>query len=219
MAQCHRLKVMSCGRYQPRDNRIFDLQAEAGIMLVHQSTVFIGSKAADTAAAAAVAAQQQTQALADKAAAEMQQRLQREAAAAEQKRGDAEAIAKGASELNAVFDKALAHLGSGSASAAANHIENVKELHELLEFVCGKCEELTRRIPQLKSVDKVVEPLLMRMFEAINRNREQGSPLWLDDATPTTRASFRKYSARRLPSQPPGTNNFPLSAFRRIGVV
>jgi wobble nucleotide-excising tRNase len=186
---------MSSDRYQPRDHQIVDLQADAGLMLVQQSTVFIGSKAADAAAAAAAVAQQQAQALADRAAAEMQQKLQREAAAAEQKRRDAEAIAKGATELNAVFDKALAHLGSGGAKSAANHIENVKELHELLEAVCGKCEELTRRVPQLKSVDKVVEPLLMRMLEAINRNREQGSPLWLDDATPTTRASFKKYCA------------------------
>jgi hypothetical protein len=37
---------MSFGRYQPRDQQIFDLQSDAGLILEHQSTVFIGSKAA-----------------------------------------------------------------------------------------------------------------------------------------------------------------------------
>jgi archaellum component FlaC len=130
----------------------------------------------------------------------MQEKQEQEAAAAEQKRRDNEAIEQAIPQLNAIFDKALVHLtpshnrmtsssGSG-ASDAPNFVEDVKELDELLQDLCLKVEALAARVPQLKSVEKAVEPCLQRLLEAINKNREQCSPLWLDDATPSTCSSF-----------------------------
>jgi hypothetical protein len=172
--------------------------------IVHGDTVFIASKAT----AAAALAMKEATALAERAAAELKEKNQRETAAAEQKRRDAEAIAGGATELNAMFDKALAHLGGagtsfgGAAAAAANTVENVVELDELLLHLCDQAEALAKRVPQLKSIDKVVEPCLQRLFEGMNRNRERGGPVLLDEATPRTCASFKRFSLQHLCSEP-----------------
>jgi hypothetical protein len=83
---------MSSDRYQPRDHQIVDLQADAGLMLVQQSTVFIGSKAADTRAAADAAA---AAAAAAGRALETQRTLQINAAAAEKNLRDAKRRIKG----------------------------------------------------------------------------------------------------------------------------
>jgi type IV secretory pathway VirB9-like protein len=83
---------LSSGRYQPRDQQIFDLQSDAILILEHQSTVFIGSKAADTRAAADAAA---AAAAAAQRAAETQRTLQRNAAAAEKNFRDAKRRIKG----------------------------------------------------------------------------------------------------------------------------
>jgi hypothetical protein len=194
-----------CGiRYFPRDNQIFDLEAKVDIMgISHGCTVFIDSKAAAAAAAAAETAAKEAAAKVERAIAEMKLKAEREAAAAVQKRRDAEAIAAASFELSAMFDKALSHLGSdtranaslgggGGAAVVANRVENVVELHETLLDLCSKAEALTARVPQIKSVAKIVEPCLMRLLEAINKNRESGELLWLDDATPRTRQSFNR---------------------------
>jgi hypothetical protein len=186
---------LSDDRYYPRDNPIVDVQAKVDMIgIVHGETVFIGSKAA---AAASLALKEAT-VLAERAAAELKERNQRDLAAVQQKRRDTEAIASGAIELNAMFDKALAHLDStgvsfGGAAAAANAVENVVELDELLLHLCEQAEALADRVPQLKSIDKVVEPCLQRLFEAMNHNRERGDPVNLDEATPRTKASFKRF--------------------------
>jgi hypothetical protein len=170
----------------------------------HGCTVFIGSKAAEAAAAAAETAAKEAAAKVERAMAEMKLKTEREAAAAAQKRRDAEAIAAASFELSAMFDKALSHLGvnaplgGGAAAAVANRVENVVELHETLLDLCSKAEVLTARVPQIKSVAKIVEPCLMRLLEAINKNRESGELLWLDDATPRTRQSFNRCRLRCL---------------------
>lgn len=180
-----------------------DLDATVDVYgIANHATVFIGSKAADAAAAAAVAAQRDADELAARALRELQEQQQREAAAAELKRRDAEAIDQAIPQLNALFEKTLRHLTpsdarmassrGGGAAAAANYVEDVRELDELLQDLCDKTEKLVARVPQLKSVEKVVEPWLQRLLEAINNNREQCGQLWLDDATPSTRSSFNR---------------------------
>jgi hypothetical protein len=167
--------------------------------------VFISSRAAALAAEAAALAAKEAADKVERAMAEMKATQERETAAAEQKRRDAEAIAGGAEELNAMFEKAQSHLIAGAATgggaAAANHVENVVELDELLLGLCDQTEKLVKRVPQLKSIGKVVEPCLQRLLEAINRNREECSPVWLDDATPSTRASFNRCRPQHLSHQ------------------
>jgi hypothetical protein len=194
----------NCGiRYFPRETQIFDLEAKVDIMgISHGCTVFVDSRAAAAAAAAAETAAKEAAAKVERAMAEMKLKTEREAAAAVQKRRDAEAIAAASFELSAMFDKALSHLGSdthanaslggGGAAVVANRVENVVELHETLLDLCSKAEALTARVPQIKSVAKIVEPCLMRLLDAINKNRESGELLWLDDATPRTRQSFNR---------------------------
>ena len=203
-------------RFFPRDNQIFDVEAKADMMgIFHGCTVFIDSKAAAAAAAAAETAAKEAAAKVERAMAEMKLKTEREAAAAAQKRRDAEAIAAASFELSAMFDKALSHLGidahvnaslgggggGGGGAAVANRVENVVELHETLLDLCSKAEALTARVPQIKSVAKIVEPCLMRLLEAINKNRESGELLWLDDATPRTRQSFNRCKPSRLLTQ------------------
>jgi hypothetical protein len=166
--------------------------------------------AAAAAAAAAATAAKEAAAKVERAMAEMKLKTEREAAAAAQKRREAEAIAAASFELSAMFDKALSHLGidahvnaslgggGGGGAAVANRVENVVELHETLLDLCSKAEALTARAPQIKSVAKIVEPCLMRLLEAINKNRESGELLWLDDATPRTRQSFNRCKPSRL---------------------
>ncbi len=155
----------------------------------NNSTVFIGSRAAAAAAAATQSALR-----------EQEEKKLREAAAAEQKRRDALAIEAAIPQLNGIIDKALLHLvpsgshsaiGGGGASAA-NYVQSVVELDELLQDICSKAEALLTRVPQLKSVEKVVEPCLQKLLEAINRNREDSSPVWLDDASPSVCRAFTR---------------------------
>ena len=180
-----------------------DLDSKVDVYGINNGdTVFVGSKAAEAAAAAAANAQKEAEAMAARAVRELQEQREREAAAAEQKRRDAQAIEQAIPQLNALFEKALQHLTpsgahmtssrGGGAAAAANFVEDVRELDELLQGLCEKTEALVARVPQLKSVEKVVEPWLQRLLEAINSNRAQSSPLWLDDATPSTRSSFNR---------------------------
>ena len=103
-------------------------------------TVYVASRAADAVAAAAAAAVQATAAKAERELAAAREKEDRDRcdalhpdpsacaigvmqalsrAAVEQKRRDAEAIAKGARELNELFETALALINPAAAAAAA----------------------------------------------------------------------------------------------------
>jgi hypothetical protein len=195
---------------------IVDLGASIELLGIHNNShIFIGSKAAAAAAAAEQLALR-----------EQEERRFRETSAIEQKRRHAIAIEGAIPQLNAMFSKTLRHLdpsfaladtsGGGVFAAASNLVTSIVELDELLQDLCVNAEQLVARVPELKSVENVVEPCLQRLLQAINKNREECSTVWLDDATPRSVAAFNRCVCEALNIEP-RVSNVCKTAYPAIG--